>query len=560
MSPSDLRTGADPGSLPEREEFLRRILASSDDCIKILTLDARLQFMSENGRKALAIPDFELVRDADWLAFWHGDDRRAAEAAVIAATSGVKGEFEGAFVTMAGEPKWFHVVVSPMFGASGRPEHLLAVSRDVTRAHRDRELLARNAERLALLVGAGNTLASSLDYATTLENVARLAVRTVATFCFVDLIAADGSNERVAWAHADDAQLPHMTASPRFAPRRDAAASPVARVIASGEPFLAQRLGDDDLRGLVLDDEHYAFISALDAGSALSVPLVASGRVLGALTMCLSRASGRTYDESDVPLMRDLANRAAVAIEHARLYTREHQVATALQEAALPRSLPDLAGASFDAEYLPGKSEALIGGDWYDAFALRDGRVVVSIGDVVGSGLHAAVTMTKIRETIRTAALTDPDPGAVLAVADVALALDDPDKIATALVGVFDPRERTLTCAAAGHPSPLVHLPGGEVADPFDLRALPLGLRDGVRAPSRTVTLQPGAFVAFFTDGLIESTHDALEGERRLRAALADSAVRCAERPARALRVAVIGDARRDDVAILTLALTHERE
>jgi PAS domain S-box-containing protein len=557
MSPSDLRPGAVLGSLPEREEFLRRILASSDDCIKILTLDARLQFMSENGRKALAISDFELVRDADWLTFWHGDDRRAAEAAVIAARSGVTGEFEGAFVTMAGEPKWFHVVVSPMFGTDGEPEQLLAVSRDVTRARRDRELLARNAERLALLVGAGNTLASSLDYATTLENLARLAVRTIATFCFVDLVAADGSNERVAWAHGDQAKLPHMAASPRFAPRRDAAASPIARVIASGEPFLAPRLGDEELRGMVLDDEHYAFVRALDAGSVIAVPLVASGRVLGALTMCLSRASGKTYDESDVPMMRDLANRAAIAIEHARLYAREHQVATVLQEAALPRSLPHLAGASFDAEYLPGKSEALIGGDWYDAFALRDGRIVVSIGDVVGSGLHAAVAMTKIRETIRAAALSDSDPGSVLGVADLALALDDPDKIATALVGVFDPRERTLTCAAAGHPGPLVHLPGGAVEDPFDARELPLGLRGGARAPSRTVALPAGAFVAFFTDGLIESTHDALEGERRLRAALADPAVRGAARPARALRVAVIGDARRDDVAILTLALAH---
>ena len=661
-------------SLREREEFLRQILASTEDCIKILDLDARLEFMSENGMRALAIPDFELVRDADWLAFWHGEDRLAAEAAVASARAGESGRFEGYFETLAGEPKWFHVVISPMAGADGRPERLLAVSRDITAARRDRALIEknaalyrglaeavpaivfsadasgsldyvnrrfveytglafeeslgptwerlvhpddagaavaawgesvrdvrahdttfrvrradgvyrwhvvravpltdaagtverwfgtaldvdegkRNAERLALLVGAGNALSSSLDYETTLSNVVRLAVRAIATLCFVDLMAPDGSIERVAWAHADDASSQRMAALSRFSPPPRSTAHPVARAIAQRGPVVIVNLSDAELRDAAIDDEHYALVRELDVASVISVPLIASGEVLGALTMCLAREDGRVYDASDVTLCEDLAKRAAVAIEHAQRYTREHQVAAALQAAALPRALPDVAGLTFDAVYLPGKSEAEIGGDWYDAFMLADGRIVISIGDVVGSGLHAAVTMTKIREAIRTAALANPDPAAILALADLALKLDDAAMMATAMIGVLDPAARTLTCAAAGHPGPLMYHPGAGITEPFLDRALPLGLRTGEPTASRTIALPGGAFLAFFTDGLIESTRDAFEGERRVRAALADSAVRAARHPATAIREAVLFDGARDDVAILTLSL-----
>jgi PAS domain S-box-containing protein len=672
---SDVSENALLDSLREREEFLRRILASTEDCIKILDLDARLEFMSENGMRALAIPDFELVRDADWLAFWHGEDRVAAETAVAAARAGGTGQFEGYFETLAGVPKWFHVVVSPMAGADGTPERLVAVSRDVTAARRDRALIEknaslyrglaeavpaivfsadaaggldyvnrrfvdytgltfeeslgftweglvhpddagaavaawtasvrearshdatfrlrradgvyrwhvvravpvrdaagaverwfgtaldvdegkRNAERLALLVGAGNVFSSSLDYATTLSNVARLAVRAIATFCFVDLVAPDGSIQRVAWAHADDASSQRLAAMARFSPPRRSAAHPVARAIAQRTSVVIADFSDQDLRDAAIDDEHYALVRALDVASVISVPLVASGAVLGALTMCLAREDGRVYDASDLTLCEDLANRAAIAIEHAQRYTREHQVAAALQEAALPRSLPDVTGVTFDAVYLPGKSEAEIGGDWYDAFMLADGRIVISIGDVVGSGLRAAVTMTKIREAIRTAALANPDPAAVLALADVALKLDDAETMATAMIGLLDPASRTLTCAAAGHPGPLMYVPGAAVSEPFLERALPLGLRTGEPMRSRTIALPAGAFLAFFTDGLVESTRDAFEGERRLRAALADPAVRAARHPAAAIREAVLFDGARDDVAILTLRLS----
>ena len=593
----------------------------------------------------------------------------------------------------------------------------------------------RTAERLAFLVDAGSVLSGTLDYAATLDNVARLAVERSATFCFVDLLREDGAIERVAWAHADPHWAERMAECRRYAPSASDADNSVTTVITTGKPMVRTDVDEAAMRRSARSDEHFAFMRALAYRSIVIVPLVASGTLLGALTMGSTADSGRipnaadfalaeelgrragvavanarlfaaqqraairlqfvadagnvlarslelgetldallglvvpamgdvgvinlreedgrirtaairhadpaqratlarlrdsyntrerattgvphvmrtgrpeivhridepfltsafiggaqdvrralglrttllvplisrgrvigtlgvawanpdrTYTDDDIPLFEDLAGRAAVAIEHAQLYARVHSVATALQEAALPRTLPELSGVSFDAVYRPGKIEAQIGGDWYDAFPLPDGRVILSIGDVLGSGLSAAVTMTKIRQTIRTAALGDPDPAAILDVADVSLRLDDPEKLATAMIGLYDPAARTLTCVAAGHPGPLMRNADGTVVEPFLQRGLPLGLRTGERAASPTIVLAPGAFLAFYTDGLIESTRDLAEGERRLRAALADPAVSRAARPADALYRTVLFDGAHDDVAVLTLTL-----
>ena len=108
--------------------------------------------------------------------------------------------------------------------------------------------------------------------------------------------------------------------------------------------------------------------------------------------------------------LEEVARRSALAIANAQLYAREHRVAEALQAASLPRRLPEIDGIALDAIYVPGRSEAQIGGDWYDAFALADGRIVVSIGDVAGSGLDAAVTMSSMRQIIRGIAQVHADP------------------------------------------------------------------------------------------------------------------------------------------------------
>ncbi len=293
--------------------------------------------------------------------------------------------------------------------------------------------------------------------------------------------------------------------------------------------------------------------AALAAGApSLRVPLRHRDAVVGAVTL----RAAEPFSDDDVALLHELVARAAVAIENAQLYAREHRVAMTLQRAMLPAVLPEVAGLAFDAVYFPGATEAEIGGDWYDAIALPDGRVVVSIGDVTGRGLTAAVIMGRMRQAIETLATYESDPVRLLDAADSVLRRAHPDAIVTALVGVVDPVARTLAYATAGHPTPIVRAPGSALRQ-LPGRGLPLGLREGREPPATTVVLPPSSLVVFFTDGLVESTRDIDEGERRVFAALGDPALADGRAPAAALVARVLDDGIRDDVAVLTLRLAH---
>ena len=291
-----------------------------------------------------------------------------------------------------------------------------------------------------------------------------------------------------------------------------------------------------------------------DDAPALRVPLRHRDTVVGTVTL----RKAEPFDADDAALLHELASRAAVAVENAQLYAREHRVAMTLQRAMLPAVLPDVPGLAFDAVYFPGATEAEIGGDWYDAIALADGRVVVSIGDVTGRGLTAAVIMGRMRQAIETLATYESDPVRLLDAADSVLRRAHPDAIVTALVGVVDPAARTLTYATAGHPTPIVRAPDGMLRQ-LPGRGLPLGLREGGEPPATTVVLPASSLVVFFTDGLVESTRDIDEGERRVLAALADDALADGRAPAAALVARVLDDGIRDDVAVLTLRIGPAR-
>jgi serine phosphatase RsbU (regulator of sigma subunit)/anti-sigma regulatory factor (Ser/Thr protein kinase) len=236
-----------------------------------------------------------------------------------------------------------------------------------------------------------------------------------------------------------------------------------------------------------------------------------------------------------------------------RRYEREHYIATTLQSASLGNLPARIGPLEISAMYQPGVGDLEIGGDWYDAFALPDGRVIVSIGDVAGKGLNASVIMAKMRQAIRVAAQVQVVPGAILDAADKALRLEHPDLIVTAFVGIIDDTEAYLTYANAGHPPPLLRRPDGAVTA-LDGAGLPLGLRlREEAADSRTVALEPGALLVLYTDGLTEATHDYAEGERRLHDALQREAPALAPDPAREIHDRVLFDGAHDDVAILTI-------
>lgn len=234
------------------------------------------------------------------------------------------------------------------------------------------------------------------------------------------------------------------------------------------------------------------------------------------------------------------------------LYEAERRITERLQEAALPRVLPRIPGLALDAYYHAGRDEAQIGGDWYDALRLPDGRVIVTVGDVSGSGLDAAVTMAAVRQVLRGVAQIHPDPAMMLDAADRTLQADAPERIVTAFVAVLDPVTAELTYASAGHPRPLLRRAGGEWTE-LAAAGLPLGVPARGARIAETVAMPGEAMLVLYTDGLTEATHDIAAGEERLHAALHDPRVLAATNLARAIHDAVLADGARDDVAIFTV-------
>ncbi len=346
------------------------------------------------------------------------------------------------------------------------------------------------AASLRLLVAASRELATSFDYAQTLAAVAGLVV-------------------------------------PAFA-------SGFAVIVDDGE--IATTLAQ---AGRVADD-------------ALAFPLAARGKQLG--VMRIGATDLGVDADSGLDLWTELALRIAVSVDAGQVYAREHHVADTLQRALLPEGLPVDDRLSFDAAYLPGAQEAIVGGDWYDAFRIPDGRIAFSIGDVAGHGLRAAIVMGEVRQAFRAAALNPNSPSLVLERANTIVNMRANPVMVTAIFGVADPRDGTVTYASAGHPAPVLALPGGAVQVlPKD--GVPLGILDRVDASDWTFTLPPGAVFTLYTDGLIEYSRDVIEGERRLVSAVREGIANADAEPARALvrRVFATGD-NTDDVATLTVA------
>jgi len=328
---------------------------------------------------------------------------------------------------------------------------------------------------------------------------------------------------------------------------------PVGRVIRSGEPLRFDDISNQLRRDVARSDEHFAYLQRIALQSLVILPLVAFGETVGVVSLATS-SSGRRLNDEDVAVATVFAKRVSIAYENALLYAREHRVAEAMQSASLPKSLPSVPGIRMDAVYLPGNDEAQIGGDWYDAFRLHDGRLVISVGDVAGSGLDAAVTMSNMRQIIRGTAQVHADPVLMLNAADRALRLEDANRFVTAFVGVLDPVAWIFTYAGAGHPMPYLRHPDGRL-EQLEFVDLPLGLREKSSASPMSLELPDRGLLVFYTDGVTEWAHDFERGTAALERAIADERIAASRTPANALREALLVSGTRDDVAILTVDL-----
>ena len=246
--------------------------------------------------------------------------------------------------------------------------------------------------------------------------------------------------------------------------------------------------------------------------SLLGVPLLVEGSVIGVLHV--GTLTPRAFDDEDVQLLQRAADRAALAI-FSRLAERERALADALQRSLAPR-LPVLPGVEFTGRYLPAAA-ARLGGDWYDVFQLPDGRLGMAIGDVVGRGFHAAAIMGQLRSAMRAFALDAASPSLVLERLSRLLRQLEIGRTATLVYLTLDPHGGMLRLASAGHPPPLVDPQDGE---PWFVElggSVPLGATRHVRYDDVELTLEPGAALVLYTDGLVERPGESLDdGLQRL--------------------------------------------
>ncbi|MEU1350085.1 SpoIIE family protein phosphatase [Streptomyces sp. NPDC005775] len=453
---------------------------------------------------------------------------------------------------------------------SGRPIGIAGLATDVTRRHIAAREAASARRNLALLNEASARIGNSLDLETTARELLDVAVPGFCDLASVDLYqalltgeetppgsggsprreAVGGSAElrRVAFASAVSDALPDVPdPSPDDGPHtadRPPALGAVHRYSFGSPCAIALRTGHvEDVPG---DDRGFV-------QSTLAVPLVAHDTVVGLVRFSRTKGS-EPFGERDRALATELAARAAVCIDNARLYRREHERALILQRSLLPPGDPEAAGLDIACRYLPGNTATEVGGDWFDVIELPGHRTALVVGDVMGRGLRAAVAMGELRTAVRTLALLDLEPAEVLSALDeVARGLGTPGAgtsadagggaqwpsraahksreadlsevyLATCVYAVYDPVTRRCTFANAGHLPPVVVEPG-EAALLLDVPpGMPLGV-GGEPFEEVEVELKEGALLALYTDGLVESRdHPLDEGLEALRGALVEPA------------------------------------
>ncbi|WP_405524609.1 SpoIIE family protein phosphatase [Streptomyces canus] len=454
----------------------------------------------------------------------------------------------------------------------GGPPGSVATLRDSTelRALSGRAEAAR--ERLDMLYDATVGIGTSLDVTRTAEELAEISVPRFADFATVDLFDAvlSGGQPEAATTLRRTALSGIREDAPLYKvgeriPLVDSA--PQARGISSGRAVLEPRLAE--ATGWRAQDlERSAQVIEYGVHSLIAVPLRVGDLVLGTVSFWRSEKP-QPFDTDEVALAEELVTRAAVSIDNARRYTREHTMAVTLQRSLLPRRLPEQDALDIAYKYLP--AQAGVGGDWFDVLPLSGARVALVVGDVVGHGLHAAATMGRLRTAVHNFSALDLPPDELLALLDELVARIDQDEAeesgnspvtgATCLYAVYDPVSRLCTIARAGHPPPALIHPDGSVEYPDVPAGPPLGL-GGLPFETADLELAEGSRLVLYTDGLVEDRERDIDvGLELLRTALEQAgpspedtcrAVLDARPPARAS----------DDVALIvarTQALAADR-
>ncbi|MEU8134200.1 SpoIIE family protein phosphatase [Streptodolium elevatio] len=617
--------GLGPSEITRMYEHHDAVLHAAREGVLILDAERRVVLANDEARRLLDLPDVVERRGSASLALPPG----LADLLV----SGRDASDE------------VHIVGDRLLAVNQRPTAPYGSAGSVVTLRDTTELrqLAGQAqavrERLSLLYEAGVRVGTTLDVARTAQELADLCVPRFADIVTVDLLDAmlDGgeptpsptpspvtdpeTHDASEAAPGSSGRMRRVTSHwaewgggvPTLYPIGEeiefAEATPMAEALRDGRGVLRADLAADLAWQAQAPDRAARLIEA-GVHSLVTVPLKARGLVLGLATFWRGAGSA-AFDTDDVSFAEEVAARAAVAVDNARRYTREHATAVTLQRSLLPHALPEQDAVDAAYRYLPARAAtapgapadtaayaaeaetvvgAGVGGDWYDVIVLPGARVALVVGDVVGHGLHAAATMGRLRTAVRNFSALDLSPDEVVGHLDELVAGIDQDRPednaigpggadgpeglagpdasvgrmtgATCLYAIYDPVAGRVVAARAGHPGPAVVDAAGAVDFPQVPASLPLGLNEGLPIETAEFDLAEGSRLVLFTDGLVErrDRHEDGDGDAGLdllRDALVTAGPAATPEQTCDAVIAALGVERPSDDVALLVARTH---
>jgi PAS domain S-box-containing protein len=553
----------DTTSRRDSEARVVRVLESMSAAFYSLDRDWRFDYVNAEAERLIGRPREELLGQSVWELF----------PAAVAST--FEDNFRRAVVT--GQPVTFEAFYpAPLDGwfelrAWPSADGLSVYFLDITGRRTAQERAERAARRAALLAEVTSELTGTMDAEEAVARLAELVVPTLADWCIVTLVDDEHAAARhglrdVGWWHTDPAARPLVE---RYAQTRMQALTDdsfLARVLATGRVVSIPESATEAIRQVLLPGENRDLLARLAPESATLLPLPGRGRTVGLLSLFNGPERGPLSGE-DAATARDVAGRAGLALDNSRLYEQQRRLAEGLQRSLLTDP-PEPDHVQVVVRYQPAAEAAQVGGDWYDAFLQPDGALVLVIGDVIGHDTQAAAAMGQLRGLLRGIAADSGDgPAGVLSRVDRVMETLQIRTTATVVVARIeqtpDERARGIThvrWSNAGHPPPMVINPDGTVAALPAVQAdLLLGIEPGTKRVESEVTLDRGATVLLYTDGLVERRGQSLDdGLAQLRDQLEVLADLTLDELVDQLLVRMLPPRAEDDVALIAVRLHRQ--
>jgi PAS domain S-box-containing protein len=550
------------GDLQATDQRLEAIVANLGEAVTAFAPDGSIIFTNQAAAAfaGVASPEQLMATDRarlldEWIVLdEHGEEVPVERRPVTRALAGETPEpmVLRAVERATGRDLWLMSRAAPVHGPDGELQFVVAVSEDVG-------AVKRQERRERLLSNASKLLGSSLDVDATLDKAAWAVVPELADWARVDLPDERGVLRQAAVAHRDLELVELLNEWRRDYPPDPADTRGPAEVLRSGRSVVWSDVDPEDMVRYARTPRHEELMRLVDVRSMVIVPMSVGDRVIGTMQLATTSESERRLGAEQLEIAEELARRAAIAVENARVHAERTHIAATLQRSLLPPRLPVIPGLTIAARFRAAGTATDVGGDFYDLFEARD-RWMVMMGDVTGKGPGAAAVTSLARYTMRTIAQYEDDPTDMLRRLNATLG-DDPERrqICTAVCVAVRPPARQgdgvwLDIVCAGHPAPFLVTAAGTV-EAVGCPGTLLGAFAEGRWTSIAVELGPGDALVLYTDGVTDTRGpDGRYGADRLAALLREIGPAEADTTAQRIDDALqaFGE-QRDDVALLIL-------